>query len=209
MKIKALAITSLLVAAGALQGQAQEVSSANAVGYVKKTFGAGFSLFSNPLMAEDNTVAALLPGVPTGTVVYKFDPATGFSSNTFVGVWLDSAMTLVPGEGAFINVPAGSTAEAIFVGEVPQGNLVTEFPAGFSLASSQVPQAGLIATDLGLNPASVSNVYTFDNATQSYSTFTPIPGLGFLTEPTVAIGEAVFLEASAAGNWTRDFTVSE
>ncbi len=206
MKIKALAITSLLVAAGALQGQAQ--NSINAVGYVKKTFGEGFTLFSNPLIAEDNTVASLMPSPPIGTIVYKFVEGS-FVNNTYVGAWLDTNMSLQPGEGAFIFVPEGQSLEAIFVGEVPQGTLTTEFPAGFSLAASQVPQAGTIATDLGLDPASVSNVYTFNTDTQGYSTFASIPGLGFLTEPTIAIGEAVFLESAEGGSWTREFTVSE
>ena len=214
MKIKALAITSLLVAAGALQGQAQSVDSANAVGYVKKTFGPGFHLFSNPLIAEDNTVASLFGTVPGGTTVYKFDAATsGFTPNPYVAFlnqFTDTAMTLVPGEGAFISVPDGGSVEAIFVGEVAQGNLETQFPAGFSLISSQVPQAGGIASDLGLDPATVSEVYKFDNATGAYQPFPSNPAFGgFLQEPSLAIGEAVFINAPDAGSWTREFTVSQ
>lgn len=211
MKIKALAITSLFVAAGALQGQAQDALSANAVGYVKKTFNPGFTLFANPLIAENNTVASLLADAPAGTTVYKFNPSSGFAANSNIAGlgWLDTAMTLEPGEGAFISVPDGAEVNAIFVGQVAQGDLSTEFPAGFSLASSQVPQAGGIATDLGLDAASVSAVYTFSNETQSYTAFPSIAGIGFLTEPSVAIGESVFIDAPAAGSWDRSFSVSQ
>lgn len=210
MKIKALAITSLFVAAGALQGQAQEAFSANAVGYVKKSFGPGFSLFSNPLIAENNTVASLLADAPAGTIVYKFNPETGFAANSNIAGlgWLDTAMTLEPGEGAFISVPDGAQVDAIFVGEVAQGELTTDFPAGFSLASSQVPQEAPI-TQLGLDANSVSAVYKFDNASNGYTAFPAIAGVGFLPEPTIGIGEAVFLEAAAPGSWTRTFSVSE
>lgn len=219
MKIQALAITSLFVAVGALQGQAQEQSSANAVGYVKKTFSAGFTLFSNPLVAEDNKVASLMPAPAAGTIVYKFNPATsGFVANSYLEIvpglagWLDDSMTLVPGEAAFISVPAGQSVDAIFVGTVAQGDLSTSFPAGFSLISSQVPQAGKISADLGLSVDNVNAVYTFDNASQGYTAFpvTEIPGVGTLfDDPAIAIGEGVFLDASAEGSWDRSFSVSE
>lgn len=217
MKIKALAITSLFVAVGALQGQAQE--SANAVGYVKKSFSAGFTLFSNPLIAEDNKVASLIPAPAPGTIVYKYNAeASSFVANSYLELvpglagWLDDAMTLVPGEGAFISVPAEQSVDAIFVGTVPQGELSTSFPAGFSLISSQVPQAGKISADLGLATDNVSAVYTFDNASNGYTAYpvTVIPGVGTLfDDPAIGIGEAVFLDASAAGSWDRTFSVSE
>jgi hypothetical protein len=115
-------------------------------------------------------------------------------------------LALAPGQGFFLRVGAASTVT--FVGEVKQGTLSTPLAAGFNLVASQVPQAGKIATDLKLTPADGDQVYTFNATTQQYSVFTYELGEWDPSEPTLAVGEAVWVRKGAAGSWDRTFSVN-
>lgn len=203
-----------MMAASAVTSLAQTVYSVNAVGFVNVECPPGFSLISNPLAAATNTVVALFPTAASGTVVFKFNPATGgFVSSTFssfLGAWTDPTMTLVPGEGFFYKNPTASTVTNTFVGNVQQGTLVTPLGSGFNLVSSQVPQQGLVSTDLGLPNDAGTTVFTFSNAANSYSSFAFSSFLGGWTpsEPTISVGQGFFVKRSATGSWSRSFSVN-
>jgi hypothetical protein len=94
------------------------------------------------------------------------------------------------------------------VGEVLQGSLTNDLPAGYSVRSSKVPQSGLVSTTLGLpaNPADVLykyvpltgySIFTFDEFDLAW---TP-------SQPTINVGEAFFSFKGAASSWVRNFTV--
>jgi len=172
----------------------------------------GFSLVSNPLEGATNTVAALFPNtLPNNSQVFKFNPATGsFSSSTFFfGAWSDAAMTLVPGEGFFFRNPGATTITNTFVGNVKQGSLSTPLAAGFNLVASQVPQAGLVATDLGAPISNNETVYKFSNVTASYASSTLFFGTWSAGEPSISVGEGFFLKKNAATTWARNFSVNQ
>jgi hypothetical protein len=210
MRTKTLFLTAVLSIAGALTASAQ-VYSVNAVGYVNISFPRGFSMFANPLKAADNTLAKLIPTAPAGTVVYKFNPATGsYSTATFddlENAWTGAAILLLPGEGAFVSAP--SAFQNTFVGEVMQGTaLTTQLPAGFSIASSQVPQEGRIDTVLGFPSVEGATIYQFDNATGGYKTAAYDFGEWGPVVPTPKVGEAFWAKMPAATAWTRDFNIN-
>jgi hypothetical protein len=185
-----------------------QVYSVNAVGYVNMSAKAGFNLWTNPLDAgADNTVSKLLAGVPDGTVVYTYAPGTGYSVNTLdLGEWTNPNATLVPGQGFFLRV--GAAATVTFVGEVKQGNLSTPLAQGFNLVGSQVPQAGRIQADLGLTPVDGDLVYKFSADTQGYTIYTYDLGAWDPSDPSLAVGEAVWVRKGAAGSWNRTFSVN-
>ncbi|MEQ2008225.1 MAG: hypothetical protein ABMA26_15620 [Limisphaerales bacterium] len=212
MKTKALLAAGLMVAASAASSLAQTVYSVNAVGFVNLNFAPGFTLASNPLDGANNTVAVLLPSVPNGTSVFKFDSAAGtYVGSTFLfGSWNNPSMTLVPGEGFFFKNPGATTLTITFVGNVKQGTLTTPLSAGFTLVGSQVPQGGLVTTDLGLPIGNAESVFKFDTATQAYT------GGSFLfgswtggIEPTIGVGEGFFVKKNASASWTRTFSVNQ
>jgi len=89
-----------------------------------------------------------------------------------------------------------------------QGALSTTIPAGYSVASSKVPQAGALSTDLGYDVAANDQIYFWDDSTQSYATSALYLGGGTWvpSEPSVAVGEAFFI-SSTGGSWDRNFTV--
>jgi len=191
---------------------AQTVYSVNAVGYVNLVIPNGFSIIANPLNAASNTIPALFPAVPANTAIYKFNPTSG-AYDTFryqLGQWNPAAAattTLVPGEGAFINVPGATPLTNTFVGEVMSGNLTNTISQGFSIRSSQVPQAGKLATDLGYTPSANDAVYQFSNATGQYATHRFQLGQWTGGEPNVAVGEGFFMNVAAVRTWSRTFSI--
>jgi hypothetical protein len=201
-----------------------QVFSVNAVGYVNKTIPKGnkLALISNPLDAGagNNTIGNLFKGAPDGTQVYKFD-GTAFITATFdsiEGAFLPAAAAATevkPGEGVFVrNTSATDDYKVTFVGEVPQGAAWADnpYPKGLSILSSIVPQAGT-AAELGFIGKDGDQINQFQPDTQNYyvSTFDSLQPAGQEWGPALkplAVGEAFFLRAGAAGKWSRTFTVS-
>ena len=52
---------------------AEAIPSDNVVGYVTMNAPPGYSLIANPLQAPSNAVCAILPGLPDGAMLNKFD----------------------------------------------------------------------------------------------------------------------------------------
>ena len=218
MKTKTLLLAVALAGAGAVSGVAQTVYSVNAVGFVNVVIPplpAGpnsFSILSNPLDAADNSVAALFPNAPLGSAIYKFVGGAFVANNRGFTAWSSPAMTLVPGEAFFFRNPSATQFTNTFVGEVKQGTganaLTTPLVGGFQLVASQVPQSGLVSTDLGLPIALGEAVYRFQSG--AYLTF----NRGFTTwspsEPTIQAGEGFFLKKNPnPANWVRNFSVNQ
>jgi len=228
MRTKTLLLTAALSAAGVATSMAQ-VFSVNAVGYVNTKIPAnGFALVSNPLNAADNTVNKLFAGVPAGTQVFIYSrtAANGLNAGFNAGTYddLDNAFLpaavgnaqILPGSGVFVKNPTANELTITFVGEVKQGNLVTELNPGLQIVSSQVPQAGTAkelgmpsTTEQGLSPG--DQLYQFNTTTQTYdvSTFDDLEN-GFLPAlKTLNVGDAVFLKLAKAATWTRNFNVNQ
>jgi len=109
-------------------------------------------------------------------------------------------------EGVFVLAPSPFTVT--FVGEVPQGSLKNPIPAGFSIKSSQVPQAGT-AADLGFVGNPNDTLYQFNTNTQTYdvSTFDEFDLVWYPNDPVMNVGEAFFSKKTASADWVRNFTV--
>lgn len=199
-----------LLAAGLATSVAQNVYSLNVVGYVNVPVvgSAGYTMIANPLNTTNNTIGSLIATPPDFTTLYKYT-GSGFAIASFVfGAWDDASFTLNPGEGAILQSPTAFTNT--FVGEVMQGDLTNSFPAGYSIRSSMVPQAGTL-TALGLTPASLTDfdtVYQYNTTTQSYDIFSLVFGAWSPAEPSLKVGESVWLQTAAAGQWVRSFTVN-
>jgi len=210
MRTKLLLSAAVLGVAGVIAASAQ-VYSVNVVGYINVDVPPGFSMIANQLESGNNTVGSLMPAVPEGTTIFKFNPATGaYVGNTFeFEAWADPAMTLNPGEGAFIKNPTTETFKALFVGEVKQGTLSTPLVKGFQIVASQVPQTGALDDVLGFVPEDGDTVFVFNNATGAYvgSTFE----FEEWTAPVPKVGEAFFVSKHATSTltaWTRTFNVN-
>ncbi len=211
MRTKTLLLTAVLSAAGAASSFAQ-VYSQNAVGYVNLALKPGFQLICNPLdnkAANGNTVSNLFAPCPDGTTVYVFDKAAQ-KFNTIgkeFGEWSNPNALLLPGDGAFVLLPPAVNVTVTAVGDVKQGTLTWPIIKGLQIVSSQVPQAGKIQADLKYTPEEGDTVYQFDVTAQKYLTRSYEFGAWSL-EPTLAVGEAVFLLSPNPKSWNRTFSVN-
>lgn len=216
MRTKTLLLTAALSAVGVATSMAQ-VYSVNAVGYVNTTLVPGFNLISNPLTAANNTIGNLFKDIKVaGAQVFVFNGTT-FDIATYDD--LDEAYlpatvaskTVLPGEGVFFRNPGSANLTVTFVGEVAQGNLSNPLPAGLSIKSSQVPQAGT-AKALGLPGNPGDQVFQWDTSTSPagyfISTFDDLDNDWVPALKSLKVGEAFFLKRGAAGAWTRTFSVN-
>jgi hypothetical protein len=217
MRTKTLLLTAALSAAGVASSLAQ-VYSVNAVGYVNTTLVPGFNLVSNPLNnteANGNTIRNLFGSLPDGSQVYRFT-GTQFdivARDDLAGGWDDDAkanQTITPGQGVFVRNAGTANVTVTFVGEVPQGNLTVNIPAGFSIISSPVPQAGNIDTDLNYDPANGDQLFFWNEAGQNYipRNYDATFGEWDAPLPNLEVGEAVFIRKDAAATWSRTFNVN-
>lgn len=189
-----------------------QVYSVNAVGYVNLTLANGFNLIANPLNAPTNTVGALIPTAPDGAQFYKFNPGAGYQTITFDeldGAWTPTGnISLAPGEGGFFLNNSGGPLTLTFVGEVMQGTLNNPLPLGFSIKSSMVPQTA-DANVLGIPGLDGDQIFKFVSGA-GYSTFTYdiLDGNWTPSVPVINVGEAFFINKTAAETWTRVFNVN-
>ena len=151
----------------------------------------------------NNAIGTVL-NVPDGTAVYKFTGGK-YVANAFVdGAWDAPAMTLAPGEGFFINVPAATTITLI--GEVSLANS-TALAAGYSLLSVPVPLAGGLADAAagGLTAAEGDVVYQWTGS--GFAAKEYVDGAWAPSAPTVKVGEGFFLKGTAR-TYARNFSVN-
>jgi hypothetical protein len=204
MRTKTLLLTAALGAAGVASAVAQ-VYSVNAVGYVNTALVSGWNLVANPLNTGGNTIAEVHPTAPAGAQLVTYNSATGYTTVTWDDEWLPNGSAVIaPGTGYWLRV--GGAATVTYVGEVPQGSLSTPLNAGLNLVGSKVPQAGGITTVLGYTPADNDQVLTY-NPASGYSTYT-YDGEWLPSEPSLTVGQGIWIRKLAAGSWNRTFSVN-
>jgi len=210
MRTKTLLAAAAILAAGLASSLAQSnVYSLNVVGYANVSLPAGFTIIGNPLQGTNNGINTVLPNVPLGTLLYKYNNGFGSPAEfAGVGVGWDVNQTLAPGEGAFIQVPSATTVT--FVGEVIQGNTTNSMPSGFSLRASKVPQQAGLTSVLGFPAVAGDLIYFFNKNTQSYTGGIYESAGGNLwdpSEPAPEVGQGFWVQKAAAADWVRNFTV--
>jgi hypothetical protein len=209
MRTKTLLAAAILAAGIASSVAQSNVYSLNVVGYVNQTYNPGFQIIANPLNATNNTIANILPNAPFFSTVYKFVGGTYLPANSYFGAWSDPSMTLAPGEGAWLFIPAGPSYTNTYVGEVLQGSLTNTLIPGFNLVGTKVPQAGGVQTVHNVSPAFFDTVYRFDSSVQNYFPSESYFGSWSPSEPSINVAQGFwYYNASGANNnWVRNFSV--
>jgi hypothetical protein len=201
MRAKLLAAAAILAAGMASSMAQSNVYSLNVVGYVNVPLAAGFNLIANPLNNTNNSLNTLFPSAGFGDAIFTWDSAgSTFVSSLYLGSWSPN-LTLNPGQGFWYGANAAMTNT--FVGEVMQGSLTNPVPAGFSMKSSQVPQADTLS-NLGFPAGFGDTVFYYRGGAFVSSLY-----LGsWSPDLTVGVGEGFWIGASVAANWVRNFTVA-
>jgi len=211
-----LLVAAAVLAAGLATSMAQSnVYSQNVVGYINVNLPAGYTILANQLDLDgtgtNNTVNTVFgTNLPNNSIAYSFNGTT-YDSSTYTtksgwgGQVSQVNAALNGGRGVFVKVPSATTLT--LVGNVKQGTLSQAYGTGFSLLGSQVPQAGLIQTDLGFAPANNDIIYRFNPDQSGYTSSTYTTKGGWGTQPTLGVAEGFWLNTSTAGTWTRNFSV--
>jgi hypothetical protein len=156
----------------------------------------------NPLNNTDgNTLNNLIPQAEIGTTVYRFSTEAGFEPSTFIADW-NPNFDMNPGEGVFIQV--GSETTLTFVGEVMQGTLENNMPAGLSIKGSMVPAEESL-DDVGFPAELGDTVFLFRDGDYVPSTY-----IASFNPPAVPkVGEAFWVQRANEATWTREFNVNQ
>jgi len=183
-------------------------TSQNIVGYINIDAPAGLSMIANQLDNKaGNQIKDVLPTVPDGVTLYKWN-GKSFDLNGYFGEWDNAAMTLSPGEGAFILNPGTAALRLTFVGEVKLGAQSVPVPAGLSIISSVVPQ-DFLAKDLVPSGSMTFPVADGDTVYKWNGKSFDLNGyFGEYDAPNQAfkVGESFFFgNAGAAKPWNRTF----
>jgi len=199
MRTNALLLAAAVVAGGSLLAQ---TTSKNIVGYVNKTVPKDqFVLIANPLNNGGNTVAEVIK-ISGDITLYHFG-ATGFTSSlTLGGDWIEGGDVVIAPGGGFFATASGADVKITFVGEVAVGKTVT-IPAGLSIRSSALPQAGKL--DALEYPVGDETVYQFSNGYIASDAL----GAWLGDAPTVGVAESFFVQNNGTSkSWTRSFTIN-
>lgn len=199
MRTNALLLAAAVVAGGSLLAQ---TTSKNIVGYVNKTVPKDqFVLIANPLNNGGNTVAEVIK-ISGDITLYHFG-ATGFTSSlTLGGDWIEGGDVVVAPGGGFFATASGADVKITFVGEVAVGASVS-IPAGLSIRSSVLPQAGKL--DALEYPVGDETIYQYNNGYVA----TDALGEWLGDAPTVGVAESFFVLNNGQGKtWTRSFTIN-
>jgi len=207
MRTKALLCAAVLAAGIASTMAQSNVYSLNVLGYYNVTVPANqFYMIANQLNTTNNTLQGLIPVASDGAQFSKYNG--GYSTFTYDGLanaW-DGNPTLNPGEGGFFKNNTGSAVILTFVGEVPQGVLSNNIPAGFSVRSSMVPQAeGLNTFTSPLPVEDGDQVFVYNGGYAAYT----YDGLALAWDgnPTIQVGQGFFIHKAHTSAWIRNFTV--
>lgn len=178
--------------------------ASNIIGFAIRELPSGYAMISNPLHGGNNSISAILPSVPEGTVMNKFNVMTfQLSKNEFIGGrWSNPLETLTPGDGALLLNPAETEISLKFVGEVVTTGAVS-IHQGMSMRSSVLPIAGRLDTGLGFPIAEGDVVSMYSSNQEKYLEHKFENGQWTPEPPFVRLCEAFWIAKNASAIWTQ------
>jgi hypothetical protein len=156
------------------------------------SLGPGYVMIANQFIHGGNSVAEILPSVPEGTSLFKFNLATrSYSRNMFIaGAWTDPTQTLGPGEGAFFYNSTAGYIDLALTGQIQLTNPPRQFGSGTYLISVPYPRSGPLSQVLDFPPRDGDTIYTFDNAAGGYAIYSYAGGVWFNQDPFIGVAES-------------------
>jgi hypothetical protein len=155
----------------------------------------GLNLIANQLDRGGNTLAEILPVVPNGTVVSKYDNLNGvWGQATYSNSWGPAGiLSLNPGEGAWLRSLTNFTISLL--GTPHTSNIPLSIPGGVTwLVSRQTNAPGSYENIVGAAPAPGVEVFQWINSNTTFAAFTyTITGWSGGIEPVAQIGESLWI----------------
>lgn len=181
--------------------------AAQAVGYYNQTLLPGLNALAPQLASDErDTVGEQFGDLPDGSIVYQMVNGN-FTTNTFLGgMWERPDEPLEIGRGVLVFNPLDRNTTVTFVGQLLQGTLTNEIPAGLSLKGNMITKQGGLGSALGLSLNDFDTVYLLRNG--AWDVYTQLPGgTWHPSEPAVQVGDAFMVRASSATNHVIHFSV--
>jgi hypothetical protein len=202
---RALSVTGAVNSSNVSSALGSHNVSANAVGFVTINAGHGYTILANPFDTGSNTVAALVPTAPAGTVLFEYTTGSGYTSNVFSGTgWNSPRALLNPGEGGFLYNPSKNNLRLLFAGRILSGTVTNAIPGGYSLASPMIPLANSLNT---LPAANGDVIQLYQNKWISYTNVSGVWVGNHKSSPLVwEPGDAFFITKQGPANWVQTFS---
>ncbi|MGA3163818.1 MAG: hypothetical protein ABSD77_06460 [Verrucomicrobiota bacterium] len=223
MRTKTLLIAVAALALTIATSQAQAVYSQNVVGYVQLGLTNGYNFIANQLdltgTGTNNTLLSCFgTNMPNNTKAFAFVNGgwLGATYNASQAKWVGSATNYVnaalnPGGGVMVQIPATppTNVTVTFVGNVLQGAITNTVNAGYQVISTPFPLSGQCDTNFGYKPSKNDKIFTWNPSTQLYNSGSIYNGTRFTpSDPQLAVGQPVFLQASSNNVWGLKFNVN-
>ena len=165
----------------------------------------GYTAIANQLDNGGNTLDEVLPFVPGGCEVLKWDCTTWqvYTFDDLDLVWLPAGGTLTPGEGAWFYNPSGSAITLTFTGTPHVPVLPAALPCGCgntNFLSCQTATAGTYENITGKSPTEGAVIVRWNAVTQAWDTYTFSGGAWSPAVPLANVGESVFVKVPCDTN---------
>src|SRR5262245_48463034 len=129
----------------------------------------GLSMIANQLSTGDNTLAAVIKGVPRGTTAFFFtNKSQKYESSVMLSDGWTPNLPVPPGTGFWLSLPRAQTI--VLQGEPLSGSLTQLIGQGFSLPASKSFKAGLLASDLGFPAEEGDIIFKWSPLIQAFET---------------------------------------
>jgi hypothetical protein len=180
--------------------------SAKIIGYASITLAPGFSMVGNPLLGGHDSLPELFKGMPDGIIVSKFDSRLHQLRENCLkdGRWTNPSERIGFGEGAIVFNPSSDYKALTFVGQVKLDGSSIPIPAGFSIQTPSVPEAGGLYPDLRFPIDDGDVIHLFDRDRQKYLLYPYDNGTWSAGLPILGVAESFWVAKRSARNWTYD-----
>ncbi len=163
---------------------------------VTNAISAGYNLIANQLDRGGNTLNEIMPVVPDGCYLFKYDNSVGSYLepalyNGTTATWSHGNIPLNPGEGAFLYSPTNFSL--VFTGAAHVPILPLTVCKGYRLLSRQTNDIGSFDNIIGTAPSAGGGEVVYKWNGSGYTAFTFDGSVWVPTTPTAAVGESVWI----------------
>jgi hypothetical protein len=216
MKAKTLLIAAAALAVGVMTSQAQ-VYSQNIVGYINVPLQPGYNLVANQLDLDGTGTNNSINTVVGTNTLPNLSKVLVWNGSTFVSSTYSAAQSkwsansqvftngMNPGAGFFIQVPGSVATNITLVGNVITGTNTYPIVAGYQVVAPSGPVAGTIDTTNGYKPTRLDQILVWNGSTYVAHTYSGTAWSG--GDPSLSVGQSVFLKAVNNTNWTQILNV--
>lgn len=185
-----------------------------AVGYLNVSFPKGLSLISNPFLNASNGVADVFEPLEDGLQVMKYGADGRYEVSTYDGIakaWSNPKLDISPGIGIFVRNSTGRGLVMTLVGYLPEGDLVSLLPQGYSMKGSLSFKQGSINTVhhvAGMDGDEIRVLVNTDGSANYVSSMFKADVNAWVPDLELQRGQGFWIHKQAAQEWKQSFKLN-